>query len=70
MVNLLWAYHQDLLSTSTKKNNMDRETLDMALHKNKLIKANLNNSVKGTNATDIICHSFKPKVLQMVVLLQ
>jgi hypothetical protein len=58
---LLWAYYQDVLSPSIKQNDMDGKTLDVALHKNKLIKANLKNYVKGTNGTGIMCHSFIPR---------
>ena len=58
---LLRAYYQDVLSPSIKQNDMDGKTLDVALRKNKLIKAYLNNYVKGTNGTGIVCHSFKPR---------
>ncbi len=40
---------------------MDGKTLDMALHRNRFKKANLNNYVTGTNATGIMYGSFKPR---------
>ena len=58
---LLWAYYQDVLSLSMKQNDMDGKTLDMALHRNRFKKANLNNYVTGTNATGIMYGSFKPR---------
>ncbi len=35
----------------------------MALQKDKAIKVNLSNYVKGTNATGIIWHSYKPHII-------
>jgi hypothetical protein len=51
-------------------NDMDGKTLDAALHKNKLIKANLNMYVKGSNSPGIMRYSFKHRTTLMVVLLQ
>ncbi len=55
--SLLWAYYQDILSPLINKNGLDGKTLDAALHKDKTIKANLSNCVKGTDATGIMCCS-------------
>ena len=40
---------------------MDGKTLDAALWKDKTIKANLSNYVKGTNSTGIMCRNYKPR---------
>ncbi len=58
--SLLWAYYQDILSPLINQNGLDGKTLDTALCKDKTITANLSNYVKGTNATGIMCRSYKP----------
>ncbi len=58
--SLLWAYYQDVLSPLINQNGLDGKTLDAALRKDKNIKANLSNYVKGTNSTGIMCRNYKP----------
>ncbi len=65
--SLLWAYYQDVLSPLINQNSLDGKTLDAALRKDKTIKANLSNFVKGTNATGIMCHSYKPHSILTVL---
>ena len=48
-IGLLQAYFQDVLIPVIKQNDMDLKTHNVAVHKDKLIKANLSNYVKGTN---------------------
>jgi len=59
--SLLWAYYQDVLSPLINQNSLDGKTLDAALRKDKTIKANLSNYVKGTNSTGIMCRNYKPR---------
>jgi hypothetical protein len=59
---LLWAYYQEVLSNLIDQHQLDGKLLDAALRKDKIIKSNLSNYVEGTNATDIMCRSYKPRV--------
>jgi hypothetical protein len=59
--SFLWAYYQDVLSPFINQNGLDGKTLDAALHNEKTIKVSLSNYVKGTNATGVMCHSYKPR---------
>ena len=59
--SLPWAYYQDVLSLLINQNGLDGKTLDAALRKDKTIKANLSNYVKGTYTTGIMCHNYKPR---------
>ncbi len=58
--SLLWAYYQDVLLPLINQNVLDGKTLDVAQRKDKTIKANLSNYVKGTNSTGIMCCNYKP----------
>jgi hypothetical protein len=60
-IGLLQAYFQDVMIPVIKQNDMDLKTHNVAVHKDKLMKANLSSYVKGTNATGRMCHSYKPR---------
>jgi hypothetical protein len=58
LVRLVWSYYWDVLSPFFNEEDLDGKTLDMALHKDKIIKSNLSNYAVGTNVTGIKCHFY------------
>jgi len=57
------TYKDILLPILQGEKEFNGRLLDAALHKNKKIKANLQNYLPGTYATGIMCHNYRPKAV-------
>jgi|GWRWMinimDraft_5_1066013.scaffolds.fasta_scaffold03697_2 hypothetical protein len=61
-VQILISKYKDCLTTILQQpDTFNSRMLDNALHKNKVIKANLGNYLTGTNATGIMSRSYRPQ---------